>query len=71
MPKIGRNEPCPCKQGLKFKHCHGNMVKLEECKQVARQRMAELIVEEKLKKGLICKHGVTTGDNCKGCKIDS
>ena len=21
--KIGRNEPCPCKSGKKFKHCHG------------------------------------------------
>ena len=22
-PKIGRNEPCPCGSGLKFKKCHG------------------------------------------------
>ncbi len=21
--KIGRNEPCPCKSGLKYKNCHG------------------------------------------------
>jgi preprotein translocase subunit SecA len=21
--KIGRNEPCPCGSGKKFKHCHG------------------------------------------------
>ena len=21
--KIGRNEPCPCKSGKKYKHCHG------------------------------------------------
>mgnify|MGYP001118130526 CR=1 FL=1 len=21
--KIGRNEPCPCGSGLKFKNCHG------------------------------------------------
>jgi hypothetical protein len=21
--KIGRNEPCPCGSGIKFKHCHG------------------------------------------------
>ena len=21
--KIGRNQPCPCKSGRKFKHCHG------------------------------------------------
>jgi uncharacterized protein YecA (UPF0149 family) len=23
MPKIGRNEPCPCGSGKKFKHCCG------------------------------------------------
>ena len=23
-PKVGRNEPCPCGSGKKFKHCHGN-----------------------------------------------
>jgi hypothetical protein len=22
--KIGRNEPCPCKSGKKYKHCHGS-----------------------------------------------
>ena len=22
--KIGRNDPCPCGSGKKFKHCHGN-----------------------------------------------
>jgi preprotein translocase subunit SecA len=23
--KIGRNEPCPCGSGLKYKHCHGRL----------------------------------------------
>ncbi len=23
-PKIGRNDPCPCGSGRKYKHCHGN-----------------------------------------------
>ncbi len=23
IPKVGRNEPCPCKSGLKYKKCHG------------------------------------------------
>ena len=23
--KIGRNEPCPCNSGKKFKHCHGSL----------------------------------------------
>lgn len=22
-PKVGRNDPCPCGSGRKFKHCHG------------------------------------------------
>jgi preprotein translocase subunit SecA len=22
-PKVGRNEPCPCGSGKKFKNCHG------------------------------------------------
>jgi len=23
QPKVGRNDPCPCGSGKKFKHCHG------------------------------------------------
>ena len=23
MNKVGRNDPCPCGSGKKFKHCHG------------------------------------------------
>ena len=23
IKKVGRNEPCPCGSGLKFKNCHG------------------------------------------------
>ena len=23
LPKVGRNEPCPCGSGRKYKHCHG------------------------------------------------
>ncbi|WP_249967707.1 SEC-C metal-binding domain-containing protein, partial [Histophilus somni] len=25
--KIGRNEPCPCGSGKKYKHCHGSKAK--------------------------------------------
>jgi preprotein translocase subunit SecA len=25
QPKVGRNEPCPCGSGKKYKHCHGNL----------------------------------------------
>lgn len=24
-PKVGRNEPCPCGSGKKYKHCHGQV----------------------------------------------
>jgi len=24
--KVGRNEPCPCGSGKKYKHCHGRLV---------------------------------------------
>jgi preprotein translocase subunit SecA len=23
MPKVGRNDPCPCGSGKKYKQCHG------------------------------------------------
>ncbi|MDH3941521.1 MAG: SEC-C metal-binding domain-containing protein, partial [Xanthomonadales bacterium] len=23
--KVGRNEPCPCGSGNKYKHCHGKL----------------------------------------------
>ena len=25
LPKIGRNDPCPCGSGKKYKHCHGRL----------------------------------------------
>ena len=25
VPRVGRNEPCPCGSGKKFKHCHGRL----------------------------------------------
>jgi len=25
VPKVGRNEPCPCGSGKKYKHCHGRI----------------------------------------------
>ena len=25
MPKVGRNEPCPCGSGKKYKMCHGRL----------------------------------------------
>ena len=26
VPRVGRNEPCPCGSGKKYKHCHGALV---------------------------------------------
>jgi preprotein translocase subunit SecA len=26
QPKVGRNDPCPCGSGKKYKHCHGKLV---------------------------------------------
>jgi preprotein translocase subunit SecA len=26
QPKVGRNQPCPCGSGKKYKHCHGRLV---------------------------------------------
>ncbi|NKB46902.1 MAG: preprotein translocase subunit SecA [Legionellales bacterium] len=26
QPKVGRNQPCPCGSGKKYKHCHGQLI---------------------------------------------
>ena len=61
----GRNEPCSCQSGLKFKFCHGDPSKQVICSRVANLKMTELILVEQKKKGLIpyswncnnCNHG--------------
>jgi SEC-C motif-containing protein len=30
LPKIGRNDPCPCGSGKKYKHCHGRDAKSQQ-----------------------------------------
>ena len=25
VPVVGRNDPCPCGSGQKYKHCHGKL----------------------------------------------
>jgi preprotein translocase subunit SecA len=25
VPKVGRNDPCPCGSGKKYKQCHGKL----------------------------------------------
>jgi preprotein translocase subunit SecA len=26
LPRVGRNDPCPCGSGKKYKHCHGQLI---------------------------------------------
>jgi len=68
-PPAGRNDPCTCGSGLKFKHCHGDHLKAAVCNRVMMEKMVELIIVEKIKKGLICRHGTPKGEHCKDCKI--
>lgn len=42
----GRNDPCPCKSGLKFKYCHGDGVKKAIVNKAANEIMEGLIAEE-------------------------
>ena len=65
----GRNEPCPCTSGLKFKYCHGDPGKRAVCERVMMEKMVELIIVEKIKKRLICRHGTPKGEHCSDCKI--
>ena len=67
--KVSRNEPCPCKSGLKFKHCHGDRGKRCVCEAVMRETMVRLIIQEQFKKGLICEHGIKKDEHCKDCKM--
>lgn len=48
--KVGRNEPCPCGSGLKFKRCHDDPTKQMICNRVANEKMVELIRVEQRKK---------------------
>ena len=61
------NAPCPCESGLKFKHCHDDPAKKAACEVIVREHMYHLIVAEKIKRGLVCQHGVKTGDVCVDC----
>ena len=63
----GRNDPCVCGSGLKYKHCHKDPGKIAVCNRIANEKMVELIIREKIKKGLICVHGVKEGEKCVDC----
>jgi hypothetical protein len=40
MPKIGRNDPCPCGSGKKYKHCH---LPIEEAAQAEQLRLRRAV----------------------------
>jgi len=40
MPKVGRNDPCPCGSGKKYKHCH---LPIEEAAETERRRLRRAI----------------------------
>jgi hypothetical protein len=40
MSKVGRNEPCPCGSGKKYKHCH---LPLEEAAQAEQRRLRQAV----------------------------
>jgi len=40
MPKIGRNDPCPCASGKKYKHCCLEKDRATELSAAVRQRVA-------------------------------
>lgn len=78
---VGRNDPCPCGSGLKYKKCHGDPAKVEICNRVANEKMVELIRVEQRKKiiriqqanCLECEHtGRVEGDGqgyaCPNCQ---
>ena len=52
-PEPGRNEPCVCGSGLKYKRCHGDPCKLAICNRIVDERMTGLIMKEKFDRGLI------------------
>lgn len=65
----GRNDPCPCGSGLKYKHCHGDTEKLQTVRKFAVALMGQLIRRTKMEKGMIpwpftcnaCGKGFTQG----------
>ncbi len=65
--KPKRGDPCPCGSTLKHRDCHGSGEKQRLCNEMVRQYMLSLIVEEMIKKGIMCEHGVKAGEKCVDC----
>lgn len=51
--KPGRNTPCKCGSGLKFKHCHGDTGKIAVCERIVAEAMLKLVKREQHKRNLI------------------
>lgn len=51
--KIGRNDPCPCKSGLKLKKCHGDVVLQQIAKEATQTIMGLHIAERCIEAGLV------------------
>ena len=47
MEKVGRNEPCPCGSGKKFKFCHGKRTLPRE------EDIAVILLDDESKKALL------------------
>ncbi len=56
----GRNEPCKCRSGLKFKYCHGDTEKKMLCERGMAEIMFRLIMREKCKRKLITEEEYQT-----------
>jgi hypothetical protein len=49
MAKIGRNKPCPCGSGRKFKHCHGRVADEPMVRPDVRRALAAHAAEERIR----------------------
>lgn len=65
--KVGRNDPCPCGSGLKYKRCHGDPGKIAICEQAVRETMLRLIRLEQRKQ--IVKLQQKECEHCNGLGI--
>lgn len=52
MPKIGRNELCPCESGLKFKRCHGRVISMVQEIDSATARVEAQRIQRQRQQGL-------------------
>jgi hypothetical protein len=44
MPKVGRNDPCPCGSGKKYKHCHLPIEEVAQAEQLRLRRAVDTLL---------------------------